>query len=270
MLEIFCDSSFNQNGPSFIGCLILKCGREIHQSSTLVQPDPVRNLECELAAIQMAISMAGVFSTDGEHVIIYNDSTEAVREYQGSATGNIAVEYRPREDPYQSVADRLSKKFPQAKLETFDLCKHGVESFTPDILRDIASGNKCVVYLEKDERETTNTRTVYTLIIRDIDRVILGDRKYSAKSGEVKNIKVARDVSGDLEDASILASLAGRGADLNNSYFLLTDETWGLRTKGGEAYSILPCSIPHRIICHEVDRTAGNLFRRAAAYREKY
>ena len=31
---------------------------------------------------------------------------------------------------------------------------------------------------------------------------------------------------------------------------LLTDETWGLRLKGGEAYSIIPCGVAHHIIAY--------------------
>jgi hypothetical protein len=52
---------------------------------------------------------------------------------------------------------------------------------------------------------------------------------------------------------------------LDGAYFLITDETWGLRIKGEEAYSILPCEIPHTILCHEVDRSPENLFRRASS-----
>jgi hypothetical protein len=260
MLEVYCDSSFNENGPSFIGCVALRDGVEIYQSTARVVPDPLRNLECELAAIKFGISVAGLFPDS--HTVIYNDSTEAVKEFQSGKPETYAVEYIERDNPYQSLADRLSKKFQQALVETYDLCKKPVETFTPDILEGVAGG-RSVLYLKKNERESTNTKTVYGLVIRNISRILSDDRKYEAKAGEVKNIKVARDVTRDLGDPNFVKSIGG--LELKGAYFLLTDETWGLRQKGGEAYSILPCSVPHHVICHEVDRSPENLFRRAAA-----
>ena len=257
MLEVYCDSSFNQNGHSFIGCVILKDGIEIHQSTTRITPDPLRNLECELAALTYGVSMAGLFPD--RHIIIYNDSTEAVKEFQSRAPASYVVEYVGRDNPYQSLADRLSKKFPQALIKTYGLCKKPVEAFTPAVLEDIANGRD-VLYLKKDERESTNTKTVYRLIICDVGHILSDDRKYEAKSGEVKNIKVAEDISKDLTDPGFVKNI--EGLNLEGAYFLLTDETWGLRQKGGEAYSIIPCSIPHHVICHEVDRSPENLFRR--------
>jgi hypothetical protein len=166
-----------------------------------------------------------------------------------------------RDDPYQSIADRLSKKFPQALIKTHDLCKKPVETFTTAILDDVANGRN-VLYLKKDERESTNTRTIYRLVIRSCAHVLSDENKYEARSGEVKNIKVAMDVSRDLSDPDFIKRVSS--LKLEGAYFLLTDETWGLRQKGGEAYSILPCSIPHHIICHEVDRSPENLFHRAS------
>jgi hypothetical protein len=260
MLEVYCDSSFNENGPSFIGCVAIKDGMEVLQATARVVPEPLRNLECELAAVRFGIAVAALFPD--RHTVIYNDSTEAVKEFQAGKQGPYAVEYIERDNPYQSLADRLSKKFAQALVETYDLCKKPVEAFTPDVLNDVADG-RAVLYLLKDARESTNTKTVYRLVIRDTGRTISDDRKYEARAGEVKNIKVAREVSRDLSDPGFIKSIDG--LDLKGAYFLLTDETWGLRLKGGEAYSILPCSISHRVICHEVDRSPENLFRRAAA-----
>lgn len=265
MLEIYCDSSFNLGSPSFIGCVVMRDGVEVHQSTTRVIPDPIRNLECEMAAIDFAISLVSLFK-HGDPVVIYNDSTEAVKEFQAKKTG-ITIEYVGRDHAFQSVADRLSKKFPQARIETADLCKRPVEPFTPEILEDIAASHRPVIYLKKDVRESTNTKTVYRLVIRTIDGILSDDRKYTVKTGEVKNVKVALNVSKDLSDPVVRGYL--KGISIDNSYFLLTDETWGLRLKGNEAYSILPCSVPHCIICHEVDRTPDNLFERASAYLHK-
>ena len=97
----------------------------------------------------------------------------------------------------------------------------------------------------------------YRLIARTAGRVVSDDHRYHARAGEVKNVKIAREVAADVAAGVIPAGLSG-------AYFLLTDETWGLRLKGGEAYSVLPCEIPHRIICHEVDRSPENLWRRVA------
>jgi hypothetical protein len=258
MLEVYCDSSFNEKGPSFIGCVILRDGVEICQSTVRVVPDPIRNLECELAALDFATRAAGMFRD--ENTVIYNDSTEAVREYQSRDTGGCVVEYVSRDDPYQSLADRLSKKFPQGLIGTYDLCRKPVAPFSPGVLADVAAG-RTVLYLKKDERESTNTKTVYWLVARTMDRILSDDRKYEARAGEVKNIKVARDIARDMSDPK-----TAEGLGLDGAYFLLTDETWGLRQKGGESYSILPCTIPHSITCHEVDRTPDNLFKRAEKY----
>jgi hypothetical protein len=258
MLEVYCDSSFNGGDPSFIGCVVLKDGVEVHQSTTRIIPDPLRNLECELAALAYGISLAGMFPD--RHTIIYNDSTEAVKEFQSRAPAPYVVEYVSRDNPYQSLADRLSKKFPHVLMKTHDLCKKPVETFTPAVLEDVGDGRN-VLYLKKDERESTNTKTIYRLVIRSGTHILSDDNKYEAKSGEVKNIKVAMDVFRDLSDPDFIKSISG--LKLEGAYFLLTDETWGLRQKGGEAYSIIPCSIPHRIICHEVDRSPENLFKRA-------
>lgn len=260
MLEVYCDSSFNDKGHSFIGCVALRDGAEVFQATARVVPDPLRNLECELAAIRFAISVAGIFPDP--NTVIYNDSTEAVKEFR---SGPYRVEYTAMENPYQSLADRLSKKFQQALVETYDLCRKTVETFTTEVMDGVASG-RCVLYLQKNERESTNTKTVYNLVIRNIGGILAEDRKYEARSGEVKNIKVARDVSRDLNDPNFVKAI--EGLDLNDAYFLLTDETWGLRQKGGEAYSIIPCGVPHHVICHEVDRSPENLFKRAATIRK--
>jgi hypothetical protein len=260
MLEIYCDSSYNEDGPSYIGIVALADGIEVHQSTTAVTPIPSGNLECEQAAIALAMKLARALRRAGEPVIIYNDSTEAVKSYMEAELSLFPVEYVPRESPFQELADRLSKRFPQHLAEVHDLCRRPVESFTPEILEDIARNGRPVLYLQKDRESSSNTKSCYTLIVRTVDRILSDDQVYCARSGEVKNVKIARDVCTDLEAGGITANLT-------DGYFLLTDETWGLRLKGGEAYSILPCAIPHRIICHEVDRSPDNLWRRVAAFR---
>ncbi len=262
MLEIYCDSSYNEDGSSFIGIVAIADGVEVHQSTTAVLPAPSSNLECEQAAISMAIRLARVLRRVDDQVVIYNDSTEAVKEYLEAEMSLFPVEYVPRESPLQEVADRLSKRFPQRLAETHDLCRRPVESFTPEILADIADNSRTVLYLQKDRERSSNTKSCYRLIARTIDHVLSDEHLYCARSGEVKNVKIARDISADVGAGEIAAELSG-------SYFLLTDETWGLRLKGGEAYSILPCEIPHRIICHEVDRSPDNLWRRGRLAQNK-
>jgi hypothetical protein len=260
MLEIYCDSSYNEGGPSFIGIVALADGIEVQQSTTAIAPAPSGNLECERAAIALAMKLARVMRRAGEPVIIYNDSTEAVKEYLEAELSLFPVEYVPRESPFQELADRLSKRFPQRLAEAHDLCRRPVESFTQEILADIARNERPVLYMLKDREHSSNTRSCYVLIARTADRVLSDDHVYCARSGEVKNVKIARDVCADIEAGEISELPAG-------AYFLLTDETWGLRLKGGEAYSILPCTVPHCIICHEVDRSPDNLWRRVAQYK---
>lgn len=255
MLEIYCDSSYNEDEPSFIGCVARADYAIVHESTTAIAPAPASNLDCERAAIALAIRLARLLRHDDEPVVVYNDSTEAVKEYQDGELSLFPVEYAPRESEFQSMADRLSKRFPQQLAETHDLCRRPVEPFTPEILEDIAANGRPVICLRKDPERSSNTKTCYTLIVRTVDGVISDDHAYCAKSGEVKNVKIARDVCADVEAGEIRTDLSG-------SYFLLTDETWGLRLKGGEAYSVLPCAVPHRIICHEVDRSPENLWRR--------
>ncbi|OPY29408.1 MAG: hypothetical protein A4E28_00903 [Methanocella sp. PtaU1.Bin125] len=259
MLEIYCDSSYNEDGSSFIGIVAIADGVEVHQSTTAVLPAPLSNLECERAAISMAIRMARALRRDDEQVIIYNDNTEAVKEYLEAEMSLYPVEYTPRESPLQSMADRLSKRFPQQLVEIHDLCRRPVESFTPEVLADIARNGSTVLYLQKDRERSSNTKSCYRLVARTADRILSDDHLYCARSGEVKNVKIARDIAADVGAGEIAVALSG-------AYFLLTDETWGLRLKGGEAYSILPCEIPHRIICHEVDRSPENLWRRVARH----
>jgi hypothetical protein len=210
--------------------------------------------------------MAIAFKIGEEEAVLYNDSTEAVKEYNSSPGKRFRIEFVSRDDPYQSVADRLSKKFSQSRIATYGLCKLPVESFKPDILKDIAINKKPFVYIEKNNVSSTKTKTCYRLIIRDIEKILHDEMEYVARSGEIKNIKVATDISRDMGDPEIIAALKKKGIILDGSYFLLTDETWGLRVKGDEAYSILPSGIMHRIICHEVERTPGNLIERASAY----
>ncbi|MCM1566352.1 MAG: hypothetical protein NC238_10465 [Dehalobacter sp.] len=260
MLEVYCDSSYNEDGSSFIGIVAIADGVEIHQSTTAVLPAPLSNLECERAAISMAIRLARVLRRAGEPVVIYNDNTEAVKECLEAETSLFPVEYAPRETPFQEVADRLSRRFPHRPAETHDLCRRPVESFTPEVLADIANNRRTVLYLLKDMERSSNTKSCYQLVARNIDCELSDDHVYCARSGEVKNVKIARDICADVVTGGI-------PADLSSAYFLLTDETWGLRLKGGEAYSILPCDIPHRIICHEVDRSPDNLWRRVARYK---
>ncbi len=240
--------------------MALADGIVIHQSTTAVSPAPSGNLECEQAAIALAMKIARALQRAGEPVIIYNDSTEAVKSYIEAELSLFPVEYIPRESPLQELADRLSKRLPQRLAEVHDLCRLPVESFTPEILEDIACNGRPVLYLQKNRERSSNTKSCYTLIARTVDHILSDDQVYCARSGEVKNVKIARDVCTDLESGEISARLA-------DGYFLLTDETWGLRLKGGEAYSILSCVIPHRIICHEVDRSPDNLWRRVAAFR---
>jgi hypothetical protein len=233
---------------------------KVHQSTTGLTPTPSCNLECELDAIALAMKLARALQRPHETVIIYNDSTEAVKSYIEAELSLFPVEYVPRESPLQELADRLSKRFPQRLAGVHDLCRHPVESFTPQILEDIACNGRPVLYLQKDRERSSNTKSCYVLIVRTVNRVLTDDHFYCARSGEVKNVKIARDVCSEVEAGEIAAPLA-------DGYFLLTDETWGLRLKGGEAYSVLPCDIPHRIICHEVDRSPDNLWRRVAAFR---
>ena len=37
MFEVYCDSSYNESEDSYIGCTVLRDGRQIHQSTTKVR-----------------------------------------------------------------------------------------------------------------------------------------------------------------------------------------------------------------------------------------
>lgn len=275
MLEVYCDSSYNESEDSYIGCTVLKDGRHIHQSTTQVHDSPESNLSCELAALEFAVTLAKIFSENDRDIIIYNDSTEAVKSFQAKRKEmekkfpgtSISFEYIPREKVNQSIADSLSKKFPVffLSIPTFD-----VESYSrrEDILSHIARKEHNVFYLEKDDKLSTNKKTCYRLVIRTLDKILSDDRLYLIKKGGPgTQIKAAEEIRKDLSDPSVISSLKEKGVRLDNSYFLLTDETWGLRGTDNQTFSILPASVPHRIICDEVDRSPQNLFRRAERYR---
>ncbi|HHV24292.1 MAG TPA: ribonuclease H-like domain-containing protein [Methanosarcina sp.] len=275
MFEIYCDSSFNEGEDSYIGCTVLRDGKQIHQSTTKVPDVPQNNLECELAALNFAVILSKIFSEGDRDITIYNDSTEAVKAFQKECQEiekklsglNIDFEYIPREKMNQAIADSLSKKFPIFFLNV-PTCE--VESFSrrEDILSDIAQKGRNILYLEKVEEKSTNKRTCYRLIIRTLDKILSDDRFYLIrKGGPGTQVKVAEEIRKDLSDPLVLSSLEAKGIRLENSYFLLTDETWGLRGTDNQTCSILPGSIRHRIICDEVDRSPQNLLRRAERFR---
>jgi hypothetical protein len=275
MLDVYCDSSYNESEDSYIGCTVLRDGRQIHQSTTKIQNSPESNLNCELAALDLAVILAKIFFENDEEIIIYNDSTEAVkffqanrkeigREFHGSSVG---FEYIPREKVNQAIADSLSKKFP---IFFLDIPTFEVESFSrrEDILSDIAQNGPSVLYLVKNEELSTNKKTCYRLVIRTMEKILSDDRLYLVrKGGPGTQVKAADEIRKDLSDPSVVSSLETMGVRLEISYFLLTDETWGLRGTDNQAYSILPASVPHRIICDEVDRSPQNLFRKAERFR---
>jgi hypothetical protein len=271
MFEVYCDSSYNETEDSYIGCTVLRDGRQIHQSTTKVQNDHRSNLDCELAALDFAVTLAKVFSADDREIIIYNDSTEAVKFFQANRKkieidfpqSNLSFEYIPREKVNQAIADSLSKKFPICLMDipTFEVLSF---SRREDILSDIARNGRNVFYLEKNEELSTNKKTCYRLVIRTMDQILSDDRLYLIrKGGPGTQVKAAEEIRKDLSDPLVISSLKAKGVKLENCYFLLTDETWGLRGTDNQAYSILPGSIPHRIICDEVDRSPQNLFLRA-------
>lgn len=279
MLEVYCDSSYNEGEDSYIGCVVIRNGRQIHQSTTEVPGDPHNNLDCELAALGFAISLVRIFSeSDTEsdtEIVIYNDSTEAVKAFQRKAKevekefsgSRISFEYIPREKIYQAAADSLSKKFPVFFSNTATC---NVESFSrrEDILSDIARNKRSVFYLEKMKEMSTNKKTCYRLVISTIDQILSDDRLYSIKKGGMgTHIKAAEEIQKDLSSPETLSSLKSKGIKLENSYFLLTDETWGLRGTDSQACSILPSFVPHKIIFDEVDRSPQNLFERAELFR---
>ncbi|MDD3246193.1 MAG: hypothetical protein PHF18_04965 [Methanosarcina sp.] len=275
MLEVYCDSSYNEGEDSYIGCVVLREGGQIHQSTTKVPGHPRNNLDCELAALNFAISLVRIFSEADSEIVVYNDSTEAVKAFQGKAQdvekefsgSRVSFEYIPREKMNQAAADSLSKKFPVffSSTSTSD-----VESFSrrEDVLSDIARNGRNVFYLEKVPEMSTNKKTCYRLIVRTMEKILSDDLIYPVKKGGPgTQVKAAEEIRKDLSNPEVLSSLKSKGVRLENSYFLLTDETWGLRGTDSQAYSILPSSIPHKIICDEVDRSPQNLFRRAERFR---
>ncbi|MCQ1534609.1 ribonuclease H-like domain-containing protein [Methanosarcina sp. KYL-1] len=277
MLEVYCDSSYNENEDSYIGCTVLRDSRQIHQSTTKVPADPSSNLECELAALNFAVALAKIFSDGEKELVIYNDSTEAVKAFQAKgpeiekefseSVARLSFEYIPREKVRQATADSLSKKFP---IYFLDIPTFEVESFSrrEDILSDIAQKGSSVFYLEKVEEKSTNKKTCYRVVIRSFEKILSDELLYLIKKGGAgTQVKAAEEIRKDLDDPKIRSSLEARGVRLENSYFLLTDETWGLRGTDSRAHSILPSSVPHRVICDEVDRSPENLFRRVERFR---
>ncbi len=275
MLEVYCDSSYNESEDSYIGCTVLRDGRQIHQSTTKIQNSPESNLNCEITALDLAVTLAKIFFENDEEIIIYNDSTEAVKFFQANRKeigkkfpgSGVGFEYIPREKVNQAIADSLSKKFP---IFFLDIPTFEVESFSrrEDILSDIAQNGPSVFYLVKNEELSTNKKTCYRLVIRTMEKILSDDRLYLIrKGGPGTQVKAADEIRKGLSDPSVVSSLEAVGVRLERSYFLLTDETWGLRGTDNQAYSILPVSVPHKIICDEVDRSPQNLFRKAERFR---
>jgi hypothetical protein len=275
MFEVYCDSSFNEGEDSYIGCTVLRDGKQIHQSTTKISGAPKNNLDCELEALNFAVILTRIFSEGDRDITIYNDSTEAVKAFQTEKPEiekklpglSINFEYIPREKVNQAIADSLSKKFPVFFLN-IPTCE--VESFSrrEDILSDIARNERNILYLEKVEEKSTNKKTCYRLVIRTMDKILSDDRFYLIKKGGPgTQVKAAEEIRKDMADPLVLSSLEAKGVRLENSYFLLTDETWGLRGTDNQTCSVLPGSVRHRIICDEVDRSYQNLLRRAERFR---
>ena len=275
MLEVYCDSSYYENEDSYIGCTVLRNGRQIHQSTTKIKNCLGSNLNCELEALDFAVTLANIFSENDKEIIIYNDSTEAIKSFQAKRKevekeflgSSVSFEYIPREKVNQVIADSLSKKFPVFSL---NIPTFKVESFSrrEDILSDIARNGRTVFYLEKDEKLSTKKKICYRLIIRTLDKILSEDLIYNVKKGGLgTQVKAAEEIRKNLSDPMVISFLKAKGISLENSYFLLTDDTWGLREADNQAYSIFPFSVPHRIICDEVDRSSQNLFRRAERYK---
>ncbi len=180
---------------------------------------------------------------------------------------SVSFEYIPREKVNQVIADSLSKKFPifYLNVPTFK-----VESFSrrEDILSDIARNGRSIFYLEKDEELSTKKKICYRLVIRTMDKILSDELLYIVKKGGLgAQIKVGEEIRKNLSDPKVISVLKAKGIRLEDSYFLLTDESWGLRGTDNQAYSILPFSVPHRIICDEVDRSPQNLLRRASRFK---
>ncbi|WP_054865245.1 ribonuclease H family protein [Methanosarcina barkeri] len=117
MFEVYCDSSFNEGEDSYIGCTVLRDGKQIHQSTTKVPGAPKNNLDCELKALSFAVTLSKIFSESDRDITIYNDSTEAVKVQKEKPEIekkfpdlSINFEYIPREKVNQAIADSLSKK----------------------------------------------------------------------------------------------------------------------------------------------------------------
>jgi len=275
MLEVYCDSSYNENEDSYIGCTVLRNGRQIHQSTTKAKNCLGSNLNCELEALDFAVTLANIFSENDKEIIIYNDSTEAVKFFQAKREevekeflgSSVSFEYIPREKVNQVIADSLSKKFPIFFLNVPTI---KVESFSrrEDILSDIARNRRSVLYLEKDEELSTKKKICYRLIIRTVDKILSDELLYIVKKGGLgAQVKVGEEIKRNLSDPMVISVLKAKGISLEDSYFLITDDTWGLRGTDNQAYSILPFSVPHRIICDEVDRSPQNLLRRASRFK---
>lgn len=272
---MYCDSSYYENEDSYIGCTVLRNGRQLHQSTTKIHNRLGSNLNCELEALDFAVTLANIFSENDKEIIIYNDSTEAVKFFQAKREevekkflGSIvSFEYIPREKVNQVIADSLSKKFP---IFFLNIPTFKVESFSrrEDILSDIARNGRSVFYLEKDEELSTKKKICYRLVIRTMDKILSDELLYIVKKGGLgTQVKVGEEIRKNLSDPMVISVLEAKGIKLEDSYFLLTDDSWGLRGTDNQAYSILPFSIPHRIICDEVDRSPQNLFRRVERFK---
>jgi len=268
MVEIYCDSSYNKNADSYIGCLVLQGNKQIHQSTTKIVTKPKDNLDCEKEAIKMALSLVDLFATNRNDKVatIYNDSTEAIKHFRNSGidNDNVKFEYTPREKEHQSIADSLSKSFPRGMQgSSTGLHKLDVGPLTKDTLSDIATNKRSVFYLQIDKAKSTISEKCYKLVIQSTEKILSEDRLYYAKKGgDGTHFNAALQVCTDISTPEVASALAAAGVELENSYFLLTNKTSGLRGTGNKAFSILPHDIKHRIICDEVDMSAKHLFQR--------
>ena len=74
---------------------------------------------------------------------------------------------------------------------------------------------------------STNKKTCYRLIVRTMEKIFSDDLLYPVKKGGPgTQIKAAEQIRKDLSNPEVLSSLKSKGVRPENSYFLLTDETW--------------------------------------------
>lgn len=213
------DYSTNDKGEVLVGCQILKNGQYIHQSTTKIGS----NLENDV--IFFVKSLSSMIAKDGETVKVCKSS-----------------------DLNSQIVAKLARSFKYYDgLPSTSLPKCRFERFSGDIRCEIAANERNILYVK--EVRSTKTRKYYNLVIASPTNIV-HEEEFGpiVKGGDGLHFKIAEQIHSKLCSDDFIQFLEMEGIQIQDSYFLITNELSGLTFNNYMTNSIIPKSIRHKVI----------------------